>query len=440
MEQINSSKKLVLGLQHVLAMFGATVLVPILTGLDPGIALLCAGIGTLVFHSVTKGIVPVFLGSSFAFISAIAITLQAYGIGVVKGGIIATGLVYVMMAGVIKLAGVEKVKSFFPPIVVGPIIMVIGLRLSPVAINMIGYAPIMQENPDAQAMTELLSNNGFVVDSALFNHTTGVFNIPLQGLLVAVVVIVSMIIVSIFAKGFFKMVPILISVVVGYLVALAFGMVDLAAIADAPWFGFSKLGSEHLFTLPSFTWEAVIAIAPIALVVFIEHIGDITTNGAVVGKNFFDNPGVHRTLLGDGLATMAAGLLGGPANTTYGENTGVLAVTKVYDPKVIRIAAGFAIVLSLFGKFTAIIQTIPSPVMGGISIILFGMIASVGVRTLVDAQLDFSHSRNLIIAAIIFVTGISIDNIAIVGTITISGLAIAALIGVVLNKVLPKDI
>ncbi len=440
MEQISSSKKLVLGLQHVLAMFGATVLVPILTGLDPGIALLCAGIGTLVFHSVTKGIVPVFLGSSFAFISAIAITLQAYGIGVVKGGIIATGIVYVVMAGVIKLAGVERVKSFFPPIVVGPIIMVIGLRLSPVAINMVGYAPIIEQNPEAQQMAEILASNGFQVDSALFHNVSGVFNIPLQGLLVATVVIITMIIVSIFAKGFFKMVPILISVIVGYLVALALGMVDTAAIASAPWFGFSKLGTKHLFTLPSFTWEAVIAIAPIALVVFIEHIGDITTNGAVVGKNFFDNPGIHRTLLGDGLATMTAGLLGGPANTTYGENTGVLAVTKVYDPKVIRIAAVFAIVLSLVGKFTAIIQTIPLPVMGGISIILFGMIASVGVRTLVDAQLDFTHSRNLIIAAIIFVTGISIDNIAIVGTITISGLAIAALIGVVLNKVLPKDI
>lgn len=440
MEQINVGKKVVLGLQHVLAMFGATVLVPILTGLDPGIALLCAGIGTLVFHGVTKGIVPVFLGSSFAFISAIAIILQSYGIGAVKGGIIATGLVYVIMAGVIKLAGVERVKSFFPPIVVGPIIMVIGLRLSPVAINMIGYTPIIKENPDAAQMAEVLANNGFAVDASVFNSASGVFNIPLKGLLVATAVIITMIVISIFAKGFFKMVPILISVVVGYLTAFAFGMVDTAAIVKAPWFGFSELGTSHLFALPSFSWEAIIAIAPIALVVFIEHIGDITTNGAVVGKNFFDNPGVHRTLMGDGLATVAAGLLGGPANTTYGENTGVLAVTKVYDPNVIRIAAVFAIVLSLFGKFTAIIQTIPTPVMGGISIILFGMIASVGVRTLVDAQLDFSHSRNLIIAAIIFVTGISIDNIAVVGTITISGLAIAALIGVVLNKILPENI
>ena len=440
MEKIGLSKKLILGLQHVLAMFGATVLVPILTGLDPGIALLCAGLGTLVFHGVTKGIVPVFLGSSFAFITAIAITLEAYGVGAVKGGIIATGLVYVIMAGVIKLVGVETVKSFFPPIVVGPIIMVIGLRLSPVAINMIGYAPIVEQNPDAGKMADLLMSNGFEVDPSVFNKVSGIFNIPVKGLIVAGIVIITMIVVSIFAKGFFKMVPILISVVVGYVAALMLGMVDTAAIASAPWFGFSQKGTEHLFALPSFSWEAVIAIAPIALVVFIEHIGDITTNGAVVGKNFFDNPGVHRTLLGDGLATMLAGLLGGPANTTYGENTGVLAVTKVYDPNVIRIAAIFAVVLSLFGKFTAMIQTIPSPVMGGISIILFGMIASVGVRTLVDAQLDFTHSRNLIIAAIIFVTGISIDNIAVAGTITISGLAIAALIGVVLHKILPQDI
>ncbi|PHV71141.1 uracil permease [Sporanaerobium hydrogeniformans] len=409
MDQISTSKKIILGLQHVLAMFGATVLVPILTGLDPGIALLCAGLGTLVFHGTTKGIVPVFLGSSFAFITAIAINLQGLGIGAVKGGIIATGLVYVLMAGVIKYVGVESVKSFFPPVVVGPIIMVIGLRLSPTAIQMIGY--------DSVAST-----------------------IDFKGLIVAAIVIISMIAISIFAKGFFKLVPILISVLVGYIAALFLGMVDTSAIVAAPWIGFSEIGKEHVMALPTLSWEAIIGIAPIALVVFIEHIGDITTNGAVVGKDFFANPGIHRTLLGDGLATMVAGFIGGPANTTYGENTGVLAVTKVYHPQILRIAAIIAIILSLCGKFTAIIQSIPSPVMGGISVILFGMIASVGVRTLVDAQLDFTHSRNLLIAAIIFVTGIGINNVAIVGTITISGLAIAALIGVVLNKLLPDNI
>ncbi len=440
MEHISTSKKLILGLQHVLAMFGATVLVPILTGLDPGVALLCAGVGTLVFHGTTKGIVPVFLGSSFAFITAIAINLQALGIGAVKGGIIATGLVYVLMAGVIKLVGVEHVKSFFPPVVVGPIIMVIGLRLSPTAIQMIGYTPIMNENPEGAKMAEVLVANGFKVDASIFNKTSDIFYIDPKSLIVASIVVITMIIVSIFAKGFFKLVPILISVLVGYVAALCLGMVDTSTIALAPWIGFSETGLEHFMALPSFSWEAIIGIAPIALVVFIEHIGDITTNGAVVGKDFFANPGIHRTLLGDGLATMVAGFIGGPANTTYGENTGVLAVTKVYNPQILRIAALIAILLSMCGKFTAIIQTIPSSVMGGISIILFGMIASVGVRTLVDAQLDFTHSRNLIIAAIIFVTGIGINNIAVVGTITVSGLAIAAFIGVVLNKLLPENI
>lgn len=413
MNEITQGKKIILGLQHVLAMFGATVLVPILTGLNPAVALLAAGVGTLIFHACTKGIVPVFLGSSFAFITAIQLTLSSHGIAATKGGIIAAGIVYIIMAGVIKLVGVETVHSFFPPIVIGPVIMIIGLRLSSVAMGMIGYTPI---------------------------EGTGMFTMDLKGLLVASVVVITMILVSIFAKGFFKLVPILISVIVGYLVSLALGMVNTQLIADANWIGFSADALSDIFTAPSFSWESIIAIAPIALVVFIEHIGDITTNGAVVGKDFFADPGVHRTLLGDGVATMAAGLLGGPANTTYGENTGVLAVTKVYDPSVIRIAAVSAIVLSGIGKFGAIIQAIPNPVMGGVSIILFGMIASIGVRTLVEARLDFSYSRNMIIAAVIFVLGIGIDNIQIVNTITISGLAIAALIGIVLNKLIPEKI
>ncbi|MGL4970164.1 MAG: uracil-xanthine permease family protein, partial [Cetobacterium sp.] len=216
-------------------------------------------------------------------------------------------------------------------------------------------------------------------------------------------------------------------------------LVDFTPIAAANWIGFSPEALKDLLTLPKFSATAVLAIAPIALVVFIEHIGDITTNGAVVGKDFFKNPGISRTLLGDGVATVAAGLLGGPANTTYGENTGVLAVTKVYDPTILRIAACYAIALSFIGKFGVILQTIPTPVMGGVSIILFGMIASVGVRTVIDAEIDFSHSRNLLIASLIFVLGIAIDNIIIWKTVSLSGLAIAALIGVTLNKVLPKD-
>ncbi|MDU6359704.1 MULTISPECIES: uracil-xanthine permease family protein [Zhenhengia] len=438
MEQISTGKKVILGMQHVLAMFGATVLVPMLTGLNPGIAILAAGIGTLVFHSVTKGIVPVFLGSSFAFISAISLVLSQYGIGVVKTGIIATGFVYIMMAGIIKLVGVEKVKSFFPPIVVGPMIMVIGLRLSPTAINMLRIdstpenllanlpAGIPEDLP-----IEVIQNMGIVLP------------LDMQKVFVALLVVCIVIAISIWAKGFFKMIPILIAVVMGYVVCLVMGMIDVTPIMEASWIGFSEEAFSQIMTLPAFNQDAlvgILAIAPIALVVFIEHIGDITTNGAVVGKDFFKNPGIHRTLLGDGLATVAAGLLGGPANTTYGENTGVLAVTKVYDPKIIRIAALFAVGLSLCGKFTALVNTIPGAVMGGISIVLFGMIAAVGVRTLVEEQLDFKHSRNLLIAAVIFVVGIGVSDVPMWGNITISGLAIAALFGVILNKFLPQNL
>lgn len=428
MTNISTGKKFVLGFQHVLAMFGATVLVPYLTGLDPAIALFAAGVGTLLFHLCSKGIVPVFLGSSFAFIGAISLTLNPNGfkynelrsganwsnflndLATVKGGIIAAGIVYMVVGVIIYFAGVEGIKKLFPPIITGPIIMVIGLRLSPVAIN-----------------------------NAYFN-LDGTFNATYA--IVSSIVLITMIIVSIFAKGFFKLVPILISVVVGYIAALFFGLVDTQIIADANWFSFlDSTITDQVLAAPSFTWSGVIAIAPIALVVFVEHIGDITTNGAVVGKNFLVDPGVHRTMFGDGVATVFAGLIGAPANTTYSENTGVLAVTKVYDPKIIRLAAMFAIFLSLIGKFSAIIRTIPVPVMGGISIVLFGMIASVGVRILINSDLDFAHSRNLIISAIILVFGIGVDAFPVGDTdITISGLAVAAVVGVILNLVLPEEI
>jgi len=409
MENIQFSKKLVLGLQHVLAMFGATVLVPFLTGLDPAIALLGAGVGTLLFHWCAQGKVPVFLGSSFAFIGAIATTLSAQGLAAVKGGIIAAGIVYMLISLLIYFVGVDVVKSFFPPIVTGPIIMVIGLRLSPVATGMAFY-----------------SDGAFSGTAALIAST----------------VIMTMVLVSIFTHGFFKLVPILISITVGYIVSMFFGLVDFAQISTASWFTFAP-GSpslENLTTMPTFTLSAIVAIAPIALVVFIEHIGDITTNGAVVGKNFLEDPGVHRTILGDGVATFFAGLIGAPANTTYSENTGVLAVTKVYDPSIIRIAAVIAIVISMIGKFAAVIRTIPLPVMGGVSVILFGMIASVGVRIVVSAALDFSHSRNLMISALILVMGIGVDAFPMGSSgVTISGLAVAALVGVVLNKALPVE-
>jgi len=296
--KFSTKAKFILGIQHVLAMFGATVLVPFLTGMNPSIALLSAGVGTLLFHQVTKKIVPVFLGSSFAFIGAISLVLQQEGISVVKGGIISAGFVYVVMALIVLKFGVDKVKSFFPPIVTGPIIMVIGLRLSPVALSMMGY-----------------NNHSFDINS----------------LIIGIVVIVSMIIISVLEKSFFRLVPILISVTIGYILSMFMGLVDFSPVSNANWLGFSQEATKDLLALPVFSLTGILAIAPIALVVFIEHIGDITTNGAVVGKDFFANPGIHRTMLGDGLATIFAGLVGGPANTTYGENTGVLAVTKVYD-------------------------------------------------------------------------------------------------------------
>lgn len=407
MTEITTKGKLILGLQHVLAMFGATVLVPFLTGMNPSIALLTAGVGTLLFHTCTKGIVPVFLGSSFAFIGAISLVLRESGVGAVKGGVIAAGVVYIVMSRLVKIYGVEKIKSFFPPVVVGPTIVVIGLRLSPTALSMAGY-----------------SNGQFDGKS----------------LIVSGIVVLSMIGISILGKSFFKLVPILISVILGYIVSIFLGMVDFTPIKEAGWIGLSSDALYSLVTVPEFSLTSILAIAPIALVVFIEHIGDITTNGAVVGKDFFANPGISRTLLGDGLATVVAGFLGGPANTTYGENTGVLAVTKVYDPSILRIAACYAIGLAFIGKFGVILQTIPAPVMGGISVILFGMIASVGMRTLIEAQLDFSHSRNLIISSLILVFGIGIDNIVVWRTVSLSGLAIAALIGVILNKIFPENI
>lgn len=404
--EIRGAKRYLLGVQHVLAMFGATVLVPFLTGLNPSLALICAGVGTLLFHFCTKRIVPVFLGSSFAFIGAITLVLKQEGIGAIKSGIIAAGLIYIVLSYLVKTFGVEKVKSFFPPIVTGPIIMVIGLRMAPTALQMVGF------------------NNG---------------HFDTKGLIVAGVVIIVMITITMLKKSFFRLIPILIAVIFGYTTAALLGMVDFSVVSQARWIGLSPEAMYDLLTLPKFSLTGIIAIAPISLVVFIEHIGDITTNGAVVGKDFFKNPGIHRTLLGDGIATIVAGLLGGPANTTYGENTGVLAVTKVYDPSILRIAACYAIILGFLGKFGILLQTIPTSVMGGVSVILFGMIASVGVKTVVDAKLDFTNSRNLIVASIIFVFGIAIDNI-LVGELAVSGLAIAAVAGVLLNKVLPKDL
>ena len=404
-----SGREFALGFQHLFAMFGATVLVPFLTGLNPLVALFAAGVGTIIFHIVTKGKVPVFLGSSFAFIGGVAATtgigteagVTVEGIAKAGGGIICAGILYIILAIIAYFVGADKIKKLFPPIVTGPIIIVIGTSLAPVAIG--------------QASSNWL---------------------------IALVVVVTVIVVMLFTKGFFKLVPILIGITVGYLICILFGLVDFSAIQNADWFSFTQIVEGKFFILPKFDWAAITLIAPVAIVTFVEHMGDITTNGTVVGKDFFDDPGLHRTLIGDGIATIFAGFIGAPANTTYSENTGVLAVTKNYNPVTLEIAAVFAIVLSLIGKFGGILQTIPQPVMGGVSIILFGIIASVGLRTISEAKLDFTHSRNLIIVALILGLGIGVSVYGgiTIGNVTLSGLFIAAVVGIISNLVLPKDI
>ena len=395
-------KIILLAIQHVFAMFGATVLVPALTGLNPAVALFTAGVGTLIFHLITKGKVPAFLGSSFAFIAAVQTVVQNQGIEYAGGGIIVAGLLYVVLAILVLIFGVDRIRNFFPPLVTGPMIAIIGLTLSP-----------------------------GVISGNIVNADIGSLG---QRWIIALAVVATMVIVSIFVKGFFRLVPVLLGIIVGYIVSMFFGFVDFAIIKEAPFFAIPD------FQLPKFDIKAISLIAPIAIVTFMEHIGDITTNGAVVGKDFFKDPGLHRTLLGDGIATAFAGLLGGPANTTYSENTGVLAVTKVYNPFILRLAAVFAIILSLCGKIGAILQSIPAPVMGGVSILLFGMIASIGLRTLADAKIDFTNSRNLIIISLMLVMGLSGAEFAFIPGVTLSGMSLAALIGVVLNKALPENI
>jgi uracil permease len=392
-QQLNSPKRIVLGLQHTVAMFGATVLVPLLTGLNPSVALLTAGLGTLVFHLVTGGRVPVFLGSSFAFIGAIQLVSEQHGPAYATGGIFAAGLVYLMLAALVGLFGVNRVRSFFPPVVAGPIIMVIGLSLSPVAIGMA-------------------------------SEHWGVAAVTLAAVLVT----------AVFASGFLQLLPVMVGVIIGFLAAFAFGQLDTGVFEAAAWFGLPPLMT------PQFNLPAVLTVAPLALVTMVEHIGDLTTNGAVIGKDLLKKPGLHRTLAGDGLATILAGMMGGPANTTYSENTGVLAVTRVYDPSILRIAALFAIALAFLGKLGALLRITPPAVMGGISILLFGMICAIGIRTLVEARVDFAESRNLIVVAIILVLGLGGASIAITETVQLQGLALAAVVGIVLNKLLPERI
>ena len=419
---LGTPKTLVLGLQHLFAMFGATVLVPALTGLNVSTTLLFAGLGTLLFHLITGRKVPAFLGSSFAFLggyAAIAPMLDgapnAAMLPYACFGVAIAGLVYLLLAAFFKAFGAGKVMRYFPPIVTGPIIICIGLSLA------------------GSAISNCRSN-----------------------WLIALVAILVVVACNIWGKGMVKIVPILLGVVASYLFAL---IIDpsaranvAAAVSSAKWFGLPVIWENTVFSIFSTNFDAgllltsVITIAPIALATIVEHIGDMCAISSTVGRNFVADPGLHRTLVGDGLATTLASLFGAPANTTYGENTGVLALSKVYDPKVVRLAAVFAIILSFCPKFAALIVAMPAATMGGVSLVLYGMISAVGVRNVVENQVDFTKSRNVLIAAMILglAVGVSYNGAIVIAlgsvTISMSGLAVAALVGIFMNAILPgKD-
>ena len=398
-----SLMKTILAFQHLIAMFGATVLVPIITGFDPSVALFSAGLGTLIFHLVTKGKVPVFLGSSFAFIPVILSVKEMYNgdLTYAQGGIVIAGLLYVIISFVIKKIGVDKVRNFLPSQVVGPMIIIIGLSLIPNAISMAS-----------------------------------------KNFLIAALTLGTALLINFRAKGFLKQLSILCGVTIGYLTCLSLGMVNTSIIAKA------ELFSTPNFTLPKFSLAAIITIVPATLAVFMEHVGDITTNGQVVGKNFIEDPGLNRTLLGDGLATMFASCIGGPANTTYGENTGVLAITKNYDPSILRLTAVLAILLGFISKVGKVLLSIPTPVMGGISLMLFSMISLVGFQTLKNNEINYNWKNILIIISMLAVglgttyierfAGITI-GIPITSTIKLTGLSLAAITGILLNAILNRN-
>ncbi len=412
-DTVLSPQNVLLGFQHLFAMFGATILVPIITGLNPSMALIGAGLGTLLFHFITGHKVPVFLGSSFAFLGVVGSVIAGdpANIPLAQGGIIAAGLVYVIISLLIRVIGSEKIVNLFPPIVTGPVIVVIGLTLAPSA----------------------LSNAGLIVPAGQ--------SIDWVTVMVAVFSLAVVIVCNIYAKGLFKLIPILTGFACGYILCLILDLtmgthyVDFSAIANASWINIPYV-TENFFTIPKFDPSVMFLIAPVAIVTFMEHIGDITINGSVVGKNFFKDPGLHRTVLGDGAATMLAGFIGAPPNTTYGENTAVLATTGNYNTNILKLAAVFAIILGFLGKPGAIIMTIPTPVLGGVSILLYGMIASIGMRTLSEAKIDFSQNRNLIVVALILVVGLGLSGGITVGGVTLSGLFLAVLVGAAANKLL----
>ncbi len=385
-------RKGIVGVQFLFVAFGATVLVPLLVGLDPSTALFTAGIGTLIFHLVSKGKVPIFLGSSFAFVAPIVKATELYGLPGTLFGLTGVGLVYFIMSALVKWQGLSLINRLFPPVVVGPVIILIGLSLAGTGVDM------AQEN--------------WVL--ALVSLTTAVL-------------------VSLRARGLLRLIPIFCGIVAGYLTALLFYDVDLSGIRDAAWIGLPQ------FVHPSVSWEALLYMMPVAIAPVIEHIGNIYVVNTVAGKDFVKDPGLHRTLLGDGLACMVAGVLGGPPVTTYAEVTGAMSITKVTSPQVVRIAAVTAVVFSLVGKISAFLKSIPDAVLGGIMLLLFGTIATTGVTNIMQHKVDLTNIRNIVIFSLILTVGIG-GAVLSWGEFSLSGIGLAALVGVVLNLVLPREV
>ena len=389
-KQLNPIQKTIVGAQFLFVAFGATVLVPLLVGLDPSVALFTAGIGTLIFHLVTKGRVPIFLGSSFAFIAPIIKATELYGLPGTLSGLVAVGAVYGLMSVLVRWRGVGFISRLFPPVVVGPVIMLIGLSLAGTGVSM--------------------AKSNWVL---------------------AIVALLTTVIVSLYGKGLLRLIPIFAGIVVGYITAVIMGIVDFQPVVDASWFALPA------FVRPDLCWEAIIFMAPVAIAPVIEHIGDVYAINEVTGKDFVKDPGLHRTMLGDGLACIAASFIGGPPVTTYSEVTGAISLTKIADPAIIRIAAIFGILFSVLGKMSALLKTIPEAVLGGIMLLLFGTIASVGINSLIKNQVDLGNTRNLVIASLILILGIGGAEL-VFGSITLGGIGLAAVVGVVLNLVIPK--
>ncbi|MCP4156298.1 MAG: uracil-xanthine permease [bacterium] len=399
-------KNLIMGLQHTFVMFGATVLVPLLTGLDIGVTLFASGVGTLLFHMVTRFKVPVYLGSSFAFIPPIVAIAQSGSLAEALGGIVIAGLMYIAVAILFRFISIDILHRILPPHVTGPMIVLIGLILAPVAVK----------NADGTYSKQLVEQIG----------ANGCWGIALFTFIVAIFVKVYF---EKTGRKFLSMLPVLLALAGGYLLTVILGAVEFTKIKEALWFGVPA------FSMPEFSLKAISITVPVAIVTIVEHFGDVLAIGNVTGKDYIKDPGIHRTLIGDGIATSVSAMIGGPANTTYSENTGAVVLTGNYNPAIMRIAAVIAIILSFIPKFTAIISTVPAPVIGGISILLFGMIASIGVKNMVDHKVDFSDAKILIISAAMLVMGLGGAKF-VSGDFEISGLGLAALAGILLNLVL----